>query len=159
VELGVVPPRGGAITFFIKSGKITILILWRHVLLLGCLVCVSHQSLKSFNLRGGHLGNFFFSLVDGGSPCPTIKISQSPLESNSKNATTMQIGSAVLGWQALRWPMLSLKKFDSDSPNTSDPCPGHASEVRPCHTRFLRPKPDAHRMYAQDQVVIHTVRI
>jgi transposase InsO family protein len=28
-----------------------------------------------------------------------------------------------------------------------------------CHTRFLRPKPDAHRMYAQDQVVIHTVRM
>jgi hypothetical protein len=24
---------------------------------------------------------------------------------------------------------------------------------------FLRPKPDAHRMYAQDQVVIHTVRM
>jgi hypothetical protein len=28
-----------------------------------------------------------------------------------------------------------------------------------CHTRFLRPKPDAHRMYAHDQVVIHTVRM
>jgi hypothetical protein len=28
-----------------------------------------------------------------------------------------------------------------------------------CHTRFLRPKPDAHRMYAQDQIVIHTVRM
>jgi hypothetical protein len=28
-----------------------------------------------------------------------------------------------------------------------------------CHTRFLSPKPDAHRMYAQDQVVIHTVRM
>jgi hypothetical protein len=28
-----------------------------------------------------------------------------------------------------------------------------------CHTRFLRPKPDAHRMYAQDKVVIHTVRM
>jgi hypothetical protein len=28
-----------------------------------------------------------------------------------------------------------------------------------CHTRFLRPKPDAHRMYAQDQVVIHMVRM
>jgi hypothetical protein len=28
-----------------------------------------------------------------------------------------------------------------------------------CHTQFLRPKPDAHRMYAQDQVVIHTVRM
>jgi hypothetical protein len=28
-----------------------------------------------------------------------------------------------------------------------------------CHTRFLRPKPDAHRMYAQDQVVIHTARM
>jgi hypothetical protein len=28
-----------------------------------------------------------------------------------------------------------------------------------CHTRFLRPKLDAHRMYAQDQVVIHTVRM
>jgi hypothetical protein len=28
-----------------------------------------------------------------------------------------------------------------------------------CHTRFLRLKPDAHRMYAQDQVVIHTVRM
>jgi hypothetical protein len=28
-----------------------------------------------------------------------------------------------------------------------------------CHTRFLRPKPDAHRMYVQDQVVIHTVRM
>jgi Glu-tRNA(Gln) amidotransferase subunit E-like FAD-binding protein len=28
-----------------------------------------------------------------------------------------------------------------------------------CHTQFLRPKPDAHRMYAQDQVVIHTTRM
>jgi hypothetical protein len=28
-----------------------------------------------------------------------------------------------------------------------------------CHTRFLRPKPDAHRMYAHDQIVIHTVRM
>jgi Glu-tRNA(Gln) amidotransferase subunit E-like FAD-binding protein len=28
-----------------------------------------------------------------------------------------------------------------------------------CHTQFLRPKPDAHRMYAQDQVVIHTARM
>jgi Glu-tRNA(Gln) amidotransferase subunit E-like FAD-binding protein len=28
-----------------------------------------------------------------------------------------------------------------------------------CHNQFLRPKPDAHRMYAQDQVVIHTVRM
>jgi hypothetical protein len=32
------------------------------------------------------------------------------------------------------------------------PCPGY-------HTRFLRPKPDAHRMYVQDHVVIHTVRM
>jgi hypothetical protein len=32
-------------------------------------------------------------------------------------------------------------------------------DLRSCHTRFLRPKPDAHRMYAQDQVVIHTVRM
>jgi Glu-tRNA(Gln) amidotransferase subunit E-like FAD-binding protein len=32
-------------------------------------------------------------------------------------------------------------------------------DERSCHTRFLRPKPDAHRMYAQDQVVIHTVRM
>jgi Glu-tRNA(Gln) amidotransferase subunit E-like FAD-binding protein len=31
--------------------------------------------------------------------------------------------------------------------------------VKACHTRFLRPKPDAHRMYAQDQVGIHTVRM
>jgi hypothetical protein len=31
--------------------------------------------------------------------------------------------------------------------------------VTRCHTRFLRPKPDAHRMYGQDQVVIHTVRM
>jgi Glu-tRNA(Gln) amidotransferase subunit E-like FAD-binding protein len=34
-----------------------------------------------------------------------------------------------------------------------------APGVGMCHTRFLRPKPDAHRMYAQDQVVIHTVRM
>jgi hypothetical protein len=27
------------------------------------------------------------------------------------------------------------------------------------HTRFLRPKLDAHRMYAQDQVVIRTVKM
>jgi hypothetical protein len=32
-------------------------------------------------------------------------------------------------------------------------------QVLECHTRFLRPKPDAHLMYAQDQVVIHTVRM
>jgi hypothetical protein len=32
-------------------------------------------------------------------------------------------------------------------------------QMQRCHTRFLRPKPDAHRMYAQDQVVIHTVRM
>jgi transposase InsO family protein len=35
---------------------------------------------------------------------------------------------------------------------------GHFIDLK-CHTRFLRPKPDAHRMYAQDQVVIHTVRM
>jgi hypothetical protein len=35
----------------------------------------------------------------------------------------------------------------------------HQAEQEICHTRFLRPKPDAHRMYAQDQVVIHTVRM
>jgi hypothetical protein len=36
----------------------------------------------------------------------------------------------------------------------------HATQgVSSCHTRFLRPKPDDHRMYAQDQVVIHTVRM
>jgi hypothetical protein len=34
-----------------------------------------------------------------------------------------------------------------------------SSETTRCHTRFLRPKPDAHRMYAQDQVVIHMVRM
>jgi hypothetical protein len=34
-----------------------------------------------------------------------------------------------------------------------------ASEFHFCHTQFLRPKPDTHRMYAQDQVVIHTVRM
>jgi hypothetical protein len=28
-----------------------------------------------------------------------------------------------------------------------------------CHIQFLRPKPDAHRMYAHDQVVIHTARM
>jgi hypothetical protein len=28
-----------------------------------------------------------------------------------------------------------------------------------CHTRFLRPKPYAHRMYDQDQVVMHMVRM
>jgi hypothetical protein len=28
-----------------------------------------------------------------------------------------------------------------------------------CHTRFLRPKLDTHRMYAQDQVIIHMVRM
>jgi hypothetical protein len=32
--------------------------------------------------------------------------------------------------------------------------------VSPCLSHpVLRPKPDAHRMYAQDQVVIHTVRM
>jgi Glu-tRNA(Gln) amidotransferase subunit E-like FAD-binding protein len=36
---------------------------------------------------------------------------------------------------------------------------GRMSYLMGCHTRFLRPKPDAHRMYAQDQVVIHTVRM
>jgi hypothetical protein len=35
----------------------------------------------------------------------------------------------------------------------------HRPPLSWCHTRFLRPKPDAHRMYAQDQVVIHTVRM
>jgi hypothetical protein len=34
-----------------------------------------------------------------------------------------------------------------------------AKEDDCCHTQFLMPKPDAHRMYAQDQVVIHTVRM
>jgi hypothetical protein len=34
---------------------------------------------------------------------------------------------------------------------------GRAVEM--CHTWFLRPKPDAHRMYAHDQVVIHMVRM
>jgi hypothetical protein len=37
--------------------------------------------------------------------------------------------------------------------------PNLASRLAECHTRFLRPKPDAHRMYAQDQVVIHTARM
>jgi hypothetical protein len=36
---------------------------------------------------------------------------------------------------------------------------GPEQRVGECHTWFLRPKPDAHRMYAQDQVVIHTVRM
>jgi Glu-tRNA(Gln) amidotransferase subunit E-like FAD-binding protein len=35
----------------------------------------------------------------------------------------------------------------------------YESLLHGCHTQFLRPKPDAHRMYAQDQVVIHTVRM
>jgi hypothetical protein len=35
----------------------------------------------------------------------------------------------------------------------------HILLLEHCHIRFLRPKPDAHRMYAQDQVVIHTVRM
>jgi Glu-tRNA(Gln) amidotransferase subunit E-like FAD-binding protein len=37
--------------------------------------------------------------------------------------------------------------------------PEEVRAVADCHTRFLRPKPDAHRMYAQDQVVMHTVRM
>jgi hypothetical protein len=36
---------------------------------------------------------------------------------------------------------------------------GGASGEAACHTQFLRLKPDAHRMYAQDQVAIHTVRM
>jgi hypothetical protein len=44
----------------------------------------------------------------------------------------------------------------SSSTSRAPPCPGVPHR---CHTRFLRPKPDAHRMYAQDQVVIHTVRM
>jgi hypothetical protein len=35
----------------------------------------------------------------------------------------------------------------------------HKTDGGRCHTRFLRQKPDAHRMYAQDQVVIGTVRM
>jgi hypothetical protein len=35
----------------------------------------------------------------------------------------------------------------------------HGARGVMCHTQFLRPKPDAHRMYAQDQIVIHTVRM
>jgi hypothetical protein len=31
--------------------------------------------------------------------------------------------------------------------------------LQPFHTWFLSSKPDAHRMYAQDQVVIHTARM
>jgi hypothetical protein len=36
--------------------------------------------------------------------------------------------------------------------------PGRGGVGR-CHTWFLRPQPDAHCMYAQDQVVIHMVRM
>jgi hypothetical protein len=46
------------------------------------------------------------------------------------------------------------KTCDEPVAGECDVCPGSS-----CHTRFLRPKPDAHRMYAQDQVVIHTVRM
>jgi hypothetical protein len=35
----------------------------------------------------------------------------------------------------------------------------HKTDGGRCHTQFLRQKPDAHRMYAQDQVVIGTVRM
>jgi hypothetical protein len=58
-----------------------------------------------------------------------------------------------------------LQGFDGDEddllcPSTSLPKQVPASILEAeCHTWFLRPKPDAHRMYAQDQVVIHTVRM
>jgi hypothetical protein len=39
------------------------------------------------------------------------------------------------------------------------PVVGWERRIIVCHTWFLRPKPDAHRMYAQDQVVIHMVRM
>jgi hypothetical protein len=35
----------------------------------------------------------------------------------------------------------------------------HKENLSRCHTRFLRPKSVAYRMYAQDQFVIHTVRM
>jgi hypothetical protein len=50
-----------------------------------------------------------------------------------------------------------------DSPAEEQQPEDHGTEDKTdeeqCHTRFLRPKPDAHRMYAQDQLVIHTVRM
>jgi hypothetical protein len=38
-------------------------------------------------------------------------------------------------------------------------CSQPSTPLSQCHTRFLRPKPDAHRMYAKDQIVIHMVRM
>jgi Glu-tRNA(Gln) amidotransferase subunit E-like FAD-binding protein len=54
-----------------------------------------------------------------------------------------------------------LEQFLSDAAATAvaEELPGLGQyDFGVCHTRFLRPKPDAHRMYVQDQVVIHAVR-
>jgi hypothetical protein len=62
-----------------------------------------------------------------------------------------------------RGPLLSVTQFSYSIAvfrRSRDPLPPNASLVhRVCHTRFLSLKSDAHRIYAHDQVVIHTVRM
>jgi hypothetical protein len=38
-------------------------------------------------------------------------------------------------------------------------CIRHDDIVHKCHTRFLRLKSDTHRMYVQDQFIIHTTKM
>jgi hypothetical protein len=55
---------------------------------------------------------------------------------------------------------ISFSGLHLPSSSSSDSTPSVLAYGRACcHTRFLRTKPDAHRMYAQDQVVTHTVRM
>jgi hypothetical protein len=68
-----------------------------------------------------------------------------PLTSESVQLKPYSLGEACFRLQDL-----------TDGRHDRDP---EIKKVITCHTQFLRPKPDTHRMYAQDQVVIHTVRM
>jgi hypothetical protein len=78
---------------------------------------------------------------------------------------------AATSWRALPRPPMHLLQAHNAAralgklspvlqrPGTARQATAAARMLTQCHTRFLRPKPDAHRMHAQDQFVIHTVRM
>jgi hypothetical protein len=113
----------------------------------------------SFSLERWDSGAMFIGMVHSRSPSQRTPLEESSNENGSTSGAGGSLGSpAPQGCNVVTSTDPTIATLVSESTPVLQTIPTVTVRTT-CHTRFLRPKPDAHRMYAQDQVVIHTARM
>jgi hypothetical protein len=97
----------------------------------------------------------------GRRPCPHRRSARAPSTSAAPCLPSTRCCRMRLLWPAIACPcsLLLLPGCRCEEHRPGQAGARWPSTIARCHTNILRPKPDAHHMYAQDQVVIHTARM